>query len=250
MTNIQLRKRKNWCLNDKAREQLHAYKHRHEIPVGTRFYWWPGTSGYITSGFLPRDYMTVSAALAKAHILQVCRIEESENAYGPFVDYYLSTDGRYVSPAECVIVNGPDAFRLSRMPDVLPEFSKEAVLSLMAKGECALMDGWRNMLTTTDLMRTFFVTRYQARRMMRRLMDKGLVHAETYGGQEEDGTVFCRHGYVLTNAGRQGPEYRKAAYQEAKLDVECFAPGRSEMPGYYHALVRPVKADTEEGEQL
>lgn len=232
------KRRQNSLLPEEIREQLRAYKHRKEIPVGTAFYWWPGKDRHITSGYLPRNYMFVSPDLAKTHVLRVCRVEESENGYGPFVDYYLSPNGQYTNPSECVIVNGPDAFRLTRLPDKKPAFTEEAVLFLMAKGECDLFNGWRNMLTTTDLMRTFFVTRYAARRMLHGLLRKGLVQPDVYGGQREDGTAFCLHGYVLTESGRKRPEYKKAAYQEAKLDAECFDSGRSQMPGYYHARVK------------
>lgn len=234
------------ALCDKAREQLHAYRHRYEIPEGTVTYWWAGSVGHITSGFLPRNYMAATIRQLGTPFLRVAKIREGENGYGPFVDYFLSPDGTCDDPSKCLIVNGPDAFLLTKVPEKMPEFTDSAVLSLMATGECDIMDGWRSLTTTTELMRTFFVNRHKARAMLKDLENRKLIQAETYGGQTEDGYAFCHRGWALTEKAKATPEYRRAAYREAKVDAECFSDGRPEMPGYYHAIVR---RETGEGER-
>ena len=223
---------------DSAREQLRAYKHRKEIPIGTRFFWWPTEKEHMTSGSLPYSYMWSPKHPRKTQILKVCKIYTGHNGYGPFVDYWLNEDGTDPGedPRDCMIVNGPDTFRLTRVPDTIPEFSEEAVLYKMSRMHCDIMDGWRNIVSSTDLMRWFFVTRYQARKMLHSLEDQELIHKDEYSGMTDDGSVFCYHGYVISRKTKDSKIFRKAAYDEAKLAAECFSSGGHDMPGYYHSM--------------
>lgn len=98
----------------RAAAQLKAYEERDKIAVGDAFMW-HFSGGYASSGRLPRLYMMVDGHMQGDKILRVCHVYEGRNGYGPFVDYYLNDTGVYDGvPKNCMIINGPDAFKMGR----------------------------------------------------------------------------------------------------------------------------------------
>lgn len=100
--------------DDKGAAQSKAYENRGKIQIGDTFAW-HFSGGYGTSGKLPKEYMRVSEGYKGDQVLRICHVYEGHNGYGPFVDYYLNADGVYDgTPAHCLIINGPDAFKMRR----------------------------------------------------------------------------------------------------------------------------------------
>lgn len=116
---------------EKQKVQLEAFNRRAEIKVGDRFIWNRGNSrkdcNRIYSGSLPHDYMVASAhhiPSGWSDVFTVCKVYEGHNGYGPFVDYWLTDARLYLEnreflARECLIINGPDAFKMERWEDVL-----------------------------------------------------------------------------------------------------------------------------------
>ena len=95
-------------------EQIKAYENRDKIKIGDAFAWY-FSGGYGSSGKLPRLYMAVAGHDQGEKVLRVCHVHEGRNGYGPFVDYYLNDTGIYDGdPRHCLIINGPDAFKMGR----------------------------------------------------------------------------------------------------------------------------------------
>ena len=224
----------NYALNKTAREQLRAYRRRKEIPIGTKFFLWPGKAGYLTSGSLRNDLIYVGPGQAKAQVYTVCRIYLGCNGYGMFVDYWLKKDEICRESDPWLIINGPDAFRMTRYTE--KQMTDDAVISMFAAIDCDIMDSWRNLISSTDIMRKFCVSRYKARKVLHRLLEAGMICRDRYGGQTEEGNAFCYHGYRITDKGRNTDAFRKEAYQQAKIAAECFSEGHHEMQGYYHVF--------------
>lgn len=100
--------------DDSGAAQLKAYENRDKLQIGDAFAW-HFAEGYGTSGKLPRKYMPVSEGWDGDRTLRICRVYEGRNGYGPFVDYWLNADGVYKGTAKgCLIINGPDAFKMGR----------------------------------------------------------------------------------------------------------------------------------------
>ena len=108
-------------------KQSAAWKKRDSIRVGDRFVWhfkdFPASDGtnsiYGTSGTLPKKYMPCSDQWKPGRaVLEVLKVYEGKNGFGPFVDYWLipAEDRRYWTgnAEDCIIINGPDAFRMER----------------------------------------------------------------------------------------------------------------------------------------
>ena len=94
--------------------QIKAYENCDKIKIGDAFAW-HFTGGYGTSGKLPREYMPVTEGWEGDRVLRICRVYEGRNGYGPFADYWLNSDGVYKGTAkDCLIINGPDAFKMGR----------------------------------------------------------------------------------------------------------------------------------------
>jgi len=116
---------------ERQRLQLEAYNRRAEIKVGDRFIWNRGNSrkdcNRIYSGSLPHDYMLASThhiPSGWSEAFTICKVYEGHNGYGPFVDYWLTDEpfflkSREYKAKECLIINGPDAFKMERWEDVL-----------------------------------------------------------------------------------------------------------------------------------
>lgn len=112
-------------------QQIKAYENRERIQVGDAFVW-HCYDGYGTSGDLPEHYIRTSYGYEGDMVLRICHVCEGRNGYGPFVDYYLNLTGVYDRvPAHCLIINGPDAFKMERARTPDP-------LILIHKGR----DGW------------------------------------------------------------------------------------------------------------
>lgn len=95
--------------------QARAYENRHKIKIGDAFKW-HFIGDYGTSGQLPPRYMPVSRVFQGDKIMKVCRVYEGRNGYGPFVDYCLNETGLwYGKMTDCLIINGPDAFKMERV---------------------------------------------------------------------------------------------------------------------------------------
>lgn len=99
---------------EKMRERVEAYKNRANFKIGDPFLW-RFSGGYGTSGNLPKHYTKTDSFYDGNVILRVCHRHEGMNAFGPFVHFYLNRTGVYDSNAfDCIIVNGPDAFKMER----------------------------------------------------------------------------------------------------------------------------------------
>lgn len=100
--------------------QQTAWINRAEIAVDDKFVW-TFHNGYGTSGSLQKNYMPLSHPARWGEgrqLLRVCNVYEGQNGYGPFVDYWLVPETEPWSGKEidCLIINGPDAFKMKRQP--------------------------------------------------------------------------------------------------------------------------------------
>lgn len=94
--------------------QREAYENRDKIAIGDAFVWY-FSGGYASSGQLPRLYLKVADHIQGSKVLRVFRVHEGCNGYGPFVNYYLTTDSVCDGvPTHVLIINGPDAFKMER----------------------------------------------------------------------------------------------------------------------------------------
>ncbi len=100
-----------------GKKQAEAYAVRDKIKVGERFVWRRSKicrTDYITSGKL-KDRYTYSPDFPYTDegILEVYKIYEGENGYGPFVDYYLKVPNESEEMYH-IIINGVDAMKMKR----------------------------------------------------------------------------------------------------------------------------------------
>ncbi len=115
----------------RAERQVWVYEHRDWIKVGDKFRWRKSRHpdngndwelGYITSGRCRQNLMCVfrdGPYWQDEMTLTVCKVFEGRNSYGPFVDYWMSFSGKIEygddGKLQCLILNGPDAFRMERV---------------------------------------------------------------------------------------------------------------------------------------
>ena len=107
-------------LSVEDKKQAEAYAMRDKIKVGDRFAWkWSKTrkDEYITSGKLKDKYMcSPNFPYTDEGVLEVYKVYEGENGYGPFVDYYLKVPNESAEFYR-IIVNGPDAMKMQKFKE-------------------------------------------------------------------------------------------------------------------------------------
>ena len=99
-------------LDDK--KQAEAYKKREKIKVGDQFIWQRTSDETITSGKLRRKYMySPNFPYTEKGVLEVYKVYEGKNGYGPFVDYWLKIPEK--DPKEYhIIINAVSAMKMQR----------------------------------------------------------------------------------------------------------------------------------------
>ena len=60
-----------------------------------------------------------------------------------------------------------------------------------------------------QLSRKLGVSTYRIRQLMHQLVSDGLVRRGRAGGMEEDETIYCYHGYELTEEAKRTEPYRR-----------------------------------------
>ena len=100
-------------LNTEDRLQVEAYGKREKIKVGDRFVW-KRNGNYITSGRNRKKCMySPDFPYEKEGPLEVYKLYEGRNGYGPFVDYWLKIPGKDESEYR-IIINAIDAMKMKR----------------------------------------------------------------------------------------------------------------------------------------
>lgn len=104
-------------LSVEDKKQAEAYAKRDKIKVGDRFVWRRSKTRkdeYITSGKLKDKYMySPDFPYMESGILEVYKVYEGKNGYGPFVDYWLK-DTKKETKEFHIIINGVDAMKMKR----------------------------------------------------------------------------------------------------------------------------------------
>lgn len=67
----------------------------------------------------------------------------------------------------------------------------------------------------------FGATQYNIRRCIKALVEDGLVTKAHDGGMDDDGRVFCCHGYTLTKKGAETDIYKECD-RRAKEEIQRF----------------------------
>ena len=83
------------------------------------------------------------------------------------------------------------------------------------------MDGWVPYPSTfiaSQLNISVDKVRYQ----LKKLKEQELVESFRYGGQTEDGDVYCMRGFRITDKAKETEEYKKALEEEKEICKECF----------------------------
>lgn len=104
--------------------------------------------------------------------------------------------------------------------DLLTEDDK-AVLRYLCAHDVNI-DGGYVPLPSTWISKVTGFTLYKTRKTLKRLKEYGFVCSGRYGGQSEDGRVFCINGYNVTKKAKYTEEYRVAYAKERELCKECF----------------------------
>ena len=104
-------------LTKEHKKQAEAYRKRDKIRVGDRFIWKRSDTRkdeYITSGRLRDEYMySPDFPYEVQGVLEVYKVYEGENGYGPFVDYWLKMPEK--DPKEYhIIINAVEAMKMQR----------------------------------------------------------------------------------------------------------------------------------------
>ena len=95
------------------------------------------------------------------------------------------------------------------------------ILYVLCRHCVSIMDGWvpyPSTLMAEQLNISIGKVRYQ----LKKLKEKGLVESCRYGGQTEDGEVYCINGFRTTDKAKETIEYKKALEKEAQICKECF----------------------------
>ncbi len=103
-------------LNMEHKKQIETYAEKGKIAVGDMFVWRRAKKNteYISSGKLREKYIySPDFPYAKQGVLEVYKVYEGENGYGPFMDYYLKLPNASENEYH-IIINGVDAMKMQR----------------------------------------------------------------------------------------------------------------------------------------
>lgn len=75
--------------------------------------------------------------------------------------------------------------------------------------ESAAITPYTKLRSVPEMASTFGATQYNVRQCIKALVKDGLVTKAYDGGMDDDGTVFCYHGYTLTKKGTETDIYKE-----------------------------------------
>ena len=94
------------------------------------------------------------------------------------------------------------------------------VLFALCRHCVGIMDGWRPF-PSTALSETCGLSLYNTRKELKKLKERGLVIADRYCEQTEEGN-YILNGYTITRKAEETEEYKKAFAEERQIVKECF----------------------------
>lgn len=96
--------------------------------------------------------------------------------------------------------------------------NEERVLKLYCNSTVHIMNMGHNIIPSTCIAKHFDCTLYRARKIIKGLVEKGLLEAaceNEYSSYDE--MFYIVRGYRLTKKGRASKEFFKAQWREAKI---------------------------------
>ena len=93
--------------------------------------------------------------------------------------------------------------------------SKRTTLKAICENDAAIADHWFP-ISTKQISKETRLPITRVRESLKELCEEGLVKKDYVGGQDDDGKVFCIHGYVLTEKGEEDPYFREANEKEVQ----------------------------------
>lgn len=90
------------------------------------------------------------------------------------------------------------------------------VLYTLCRHCVGIMDGWIPYPSTV-IAKSLNMPVGKVRYQLKKLKTQGLVVNDSYGGQTEDGEVFCINGFTVTEKAEKTEEYIKAYNEEREL---------------------------------
>lgn len=100
----------------------------------------------------------------------------------------------------------------------MEEITKERVLTLFCNTTVSIMNKGFDIIPSTAIAKYFGCSLYRARKVIRQLIDEGLLESgtECINDDSDEMPCICR-SYRLTKIARASREYRMAQWKEAKI---------------------------------
>ncbi|MEX0084905.1 hypothetical protein AB2T90_20990 [Clostridium butyricum] len=95
------------------------------------------------------------------------------------------------------------------------------VLYQLCRHCVSVMDGWIPY-PSTIIAKTLKISVGKVRYQLKKLKLNGFVESFSYGGQTEEGKVYCIKGFIITDKAKGTEEYKKALEEEKRLCKVCF----------------------------
>lgn len=95
------------------------------------------------------------------------------------------------------------------------------ILYALCRHCVGIMDGWVPY-PSTAIAKQLNVSVGKVRYQLKKLKEQGLVESSRYGGQTEDGEVFCINGFRITDKAKETEKYKVAFEEERRVCKECF----------------------------
>lgn len=91
--------------------------------------------------------------------------------------------------------------------------SKRVTFKTILDNDAAIVDHW-TPVTAKQISKKARLPITRVRECLKELCEEGLITKDCVGGQDEDGNVFCFHGYTATEKGEEDPYFREANERE------------------------------------
>jgi|GEM_PF-6173087 len=103
---------------------------------------------------------------------------------------------------------------------------EEKVLKLYCNTSVSIMNAGHNIIPSTYVSKYFNCTLYRARKIIKSLVDQGLLKPACESGYDEYSEMpYVIRGYNLTQKGRASKTYRIAQWHEAKICSNVWGDG-------------------------
>lgn len=102
------------------------------------------------------------------------------------------------------------------------EMTADNVLKIYCDISVSIMNMGHDILPSTYIAKKFNCSLYKARKIIKQLVEQGLLKSAMDSGYDEEYGVYCIRGYAITDKARKTLIYKRCKWNEAKLCSQCF----------------------------